>query len=60
MISIQQVQPGAEEGGETCVWQKGILMGEKCQLPDFSGVIVYDSQGKLVAPGQARLCLPSS
>ncbi|KAH7290413.1 hypothetical protein KP509_30G047500 [Ceratopteris richardii] len=27
------------------VWQRGILMGEKCELPDFSGLILYDEHG---------------
>ncbi|XP_031388731.1 uncharacterized protein LOC116201587 [Punica granatum] len=31
--------------GEGGVWQKSILMGEKCQPPEFSGAIYYDSQG---------------
>ena len=30
------------------LWQKNILMGGKCQLPDFSGVIIYDSNGYVV------------
>ncbi|KAG8660709.1 hypothetical protein MANES_02G184300v8 [Manihot esculenta] len=34
------------------VWQKNILMGGKCQLPDFSGVIIYDSDGNVVAPAK--------
>ncbi|OMO59276.1 hypothetical protein CCACVL1_24956 [Corchorus capsularis] len=33
---------------EQPVWQKNILMGGKCQLPDFSGVILYDSEGNVV------------
>ncbi|TYI77341.1 hypothetical protein E1A91_D06G136100v1 [Gossypium mustelinum] len=33
---------------EQPVWQKNILMGEKCQLPNFSGVIIYDSEGNVV------------
>ncbi|KAF0887955.1 hypothetical protein E2562_006880 [Oryza meyeriana var. granulata] len=59
IISIHQVQPGVV-GGEAddglgmpqppCVWQKNILMGGKCQLPDFSGVINYDAAGNVVAP----------
>ncbi|KAJ4848045.1 hypothetical protein Tsubulata_044380 [Turnera subulata] len=39
-----------EQGGS--VWQKNILMGGKCQLPDFSGVIIYDSDGKTVTPAK--------
>ncbi|KAJ4981424.1 hypothetical protein NE237_032261 [Protea cynaroides] len=27
------------------VWQRPILMGEKCELPRFSGLILYDEQG---------------
>ncbi|KAJ6431910.1 hypothetical protein OIU84_019229 [Salix udensis] len=39
-----------EEGGESeeggpGLWQKSILMGEKCQPPEFSGVIFYDGRG---------------
>lgn len=34
------------------IWQKNILMGGKCQLPDFSGVIIYDSDGNVVAPAK--------
>ncbi|XVE60880.1 hypothetical protein DITRI_Ditri05aG0162600 [Diplodiscus trichospermus] len=53
-------QPGAGEvdtsmfSREQPVWQKNILMGEKCQLPDFSGVIIYDSEGNLVNPSKTR------
>lgn len=31
--------------GNGGVWQKSILMGDKCQPLDFSGVIYYDSSG---------------
>jgi hypothetical protein len=58
IVSIHQVQPGVGFGGDAspppCVWQKGILMGGKCQLPDFSGVINYDPAGNMVAPGRPR------
>ena len=37
---------------EQPVWQKNILMGEKCQLPDFSGVIIYDSEGNIATPSK--------
>uniref|UniRef100_A0A0E0NBI7 Uncharacterized protein n=3 Tax=Oryza TaxID=4527 RepID=A0A0E0NBI7_ORYRU len=61
IVSIHQVQPGVVgAGGEladdglggppSCVWQKNILMGGKCQLPEFSGVINYDAAGNIVAP----------
>ncbi|CAK9144619.1 unnamed protein product [Ilex paraguariensis] len=32
--------------GEGGLWQRNILMGDKCQPLDFSGVIYYDSEGK--------------
>ncbi|KAJ4959758.1 hypothetical protein NE237_019668 [Protea cynaroides] len=37
-----------EDGGfgDGGLWQKAILMGEKCQPPEFSGVIYYDHYGK--------------
>uniref|UniRef100_A0A0E0JX84 Uncharacterized protein n=1 Tax=Oryza punctata TaxID=4537 RepID=A0A0E0JX84_ORYPU len=71
VISIHQVQPGGVGvgiGGELaddglggpppCVWQKNILMGGKCQLPEFSGVINYDAAGNIVAPsGRPRAAL---
>lgn len=39
-----------EEGfGEGGLWQKEILMGEKCQPHEFSGVIYYDCDGKQIS-----------
>ncbi|PIM97908.1 hypothetical protein CDL12_29617 [Handroanthus impetiginosus] len=38
-------QKGEEEIG---LWQKAILMGEKCQPPEFSGVIYYDYAGNRI------------
>ena len=35
-----------EEEKESGVWQKAILMGEKCQPPEFSGAIFYDYEGR--------------
>ncbi|KAM0933241.1 hypothetical protein DsansV1_C36g0231801 [Dioscorea sansibarensis] len=49
---IQTPQEEEEEEGEEYggggggVWRRSILMGEKCQPLDFSGVIYYDSNGK--------------
>ncbi|XVE58707.1 hypothetical protein DITRI_Ditri04bG0190600 [Diplodiscus trichospermus] len=34
-----------DDFGDGGVWQRAILMGDKCQPLDFSGVICYDSQG---------------
>ncbi|TVU11365.1 hypothetical protein EJB05_44948, partial [Eragrostis curvula] len=36
----------AAEGG---LWRKEILMGERCQPLDFSGVIYYDAEGRRLA-----------
>ncbi|KAJ4826846.1 hypothetical protein Tsubulata_046395 [Turnera subulata] len=36
---------GPEDFGDGGVWQKSILMGDKCQPLDFSGVIYYDDHG---------------
>ncbi|EXB54068.1 hypothetical protein L484_017505 [Morus notabilis] len=33
---------------ESPVWQRPILMGEKCELPRFSGLILYDENGHLL------------
>jgi hypothetical protein len=37
----------AEE--EDGVWRKEIMMGERCQPLDFSGVIYYDAEGQRLA-----------
>uniref|UniRef100_A0A7N0TDV8 Uncharacterized protein n=1 Tax=Kalanchoe fedtschenkoi TaxID=63787 RepID=A0A7N0TDV8_KALFE len=31
---------------ESPVWQRPILMGEKCEMPRFSGLILYDERGQ--------------
>lgn len=54
----------AVEGfGEGGVWQRSILMGERCRPPEFSGAIHYDSKGNRLAeppPRSPRLTpLPS-
>ncbi|WOL01206.1 hypothetical protein Cni_G09920 [Canna indica] len=38
----------AKEGDDS-VWRKAILMGEKCEPLDFSGVIYYDVDGRPLA-----------
>ncbi|OEL29284.1 hypothetical protein BAE44_0009697 [Dichanthelium oligosanthes] len=59
MVAAHQVQPGGGEASPACVWQRGILMGGKCQLPDFSGVINYDPAGNLVAPARPGRAVPA-
>ncbi|KAE8773703.1 hypothetical protein D1007_54008 [Hordeum vulgare] len=49
-----------EEGG---LWRKEILMGERCQPLEFSGVIYYDADGhRLTQPPRSpmRSPLPAS
>ncbi|KAK9001146.1 hypothetical protein V6N11_082937 [Hibiscus sabdariffa] len=33
---------------ESPVWQRSILIGEKCKIPRFSGLILYDERGQLL------------
>lgn len=44
-----------DEGeGEGGLWQKSILMGDKCRPPAFSGVIHYDSFGNMLSEPPPR------
>lgn len=45
-VVVVDQREGFGEGG---LWQKEILMGEKCQPLDFSGVIYYDNYGNKVS-----------
>lgn len=56
MISWRKAQAEGEEEEEDnddysdeAVWRKTIMLGERCRPLDFSGKIVYDSQGNLLA-----------
>uniref|UniRef100_A0A804MNT0 Uncharacterized protein n=1 Tax=Zea mays TaxID=4577 RepID=A0A804MNT0_MAIZE len=33
------------------IWQRRVLMGVKCQLPRFSGMVLYDESGRPVCTG---------
>lgn len=33
------------------IWQRRVLMGVKCQMPRFSGMILYDERGRPVCSG---------
>jgi hypothetical protein len=37
------------DAAEVGLWRKEILMGERCQPLDFSGVIYYDAEGRRLA-----------
>lgn len=41
-----------QDDDEVAVWRKTILMGERCRPLDFSGKILYDSQGNLLLPSK--------
>lgn len=43
-----------EEDGGDFLWQRRILMGERCQPPDFAGVIIYDDKGNQLPEFPAR------
>lgn len=49
-LTNEAVMSGGVQQEDASLWQKNILMGGKCQLPDFSGVIIYDSNGNIVNP----------
>lgn len=36
------------------VWQRTILMGERCRPPNFSGAILYDTNGNLLPQFPSR------
>ncbi|KAK6921800.1 hypothetical protein RJ641_012307 [Dillenia turbinata] len=43
-----------EAEGGAGLWQRSILMGEKCQPLEFSGVICYDCDGNLLSEPPLR------
>ncbi|KAJ7532832.1 hypothetical protein O6H91_13G021900 [Diphasiastrum complanatum] len=53
---LQQLQE------EDAVWQRTILMGEKCEPPSFSGQILYDEFGNRVSeyPPRSPRSLPGT
>lgn len=38
----------SQNNSSSPVWKRPILMGEKCELPRFSGLILYDERGRPV------------
>ncbi|KAJ0989228.1 hypothetical protein J5N97_007584 [Dioscorea zingiberensis] len=45
MRSCNSGRDGHRNAMASPLWQRRILMGEKCELPRFSGVILYDEHG---------------
>ncbi|KAG8070590.1 hypothetical protein GUJ93_ZPchr0006g41157 [Zizania palustris] len=45
------VAPGPGGTPARPIWQRRVLMGVKCQLPRFSGMILYDERGRPVCSG---------
>lgn len=46
--SAAEESKGEHHEESSGVWQKAILMGDKCRPPEFSGVIYYDYAGNRV------------
>ncbi|KAK7257126.1 hypothetical protein RIF29_30867 [Crotalaria pallida] len=45
----------------SAVWQRPILRGEKCELPSFSGLILYDEKGRLLRDSEIETqCIGTS
>ncbi|XP_047163736.1 uncharacterized protein LOC124833326 [Vigna umbellata] len=59
LLGLQR-QQGLQSGwqshnSESPVWQRPILRGEKCELPSFSGLILYDERGRLLRDSQNQI-----
>lgn len=51
LLGLQRQGPDSgwqSHNSESPVWQRPILRGEKCELPRFSGLILYDEKGRLL------------
>lgn len=48
-LKRRKAAPKEEEAAGDGLWRKEIMMGERCQPLDFSGVIYYDAQGRRLA-----------
>ncbi|KAE8678108.1 hypothetical protein F3Y22_tig00111445pilonHSYRG00182 [Hibiscus syriacus] len=51
LLGLEEYEGGVglrSHNSESPVWQRPILMGEKCELPRFSGLILYDERGQLL------------
>lgn len=55
---LGELDPSTCSGEYVSVWKKNILMGGKCQLPEFSGIIIYDSAGNVVTPAKTNKARP--
>ncbi|AQK74162.1 uncharacterized protein [Zea mays] len=48
-LKRRKAAPKEEEEAGDGLWRREIMMGERCQPLDFSGVIYYDAQGRRLA-----------
>ncbi|KAJ4706946.1 putative Transmembrane protein [Melia azedarach] len=47
-VRAEEEEEEEEDDSEEAVWRRKIIMGERCRPLDFSGKIVYDSEGNLL------------
>lgn len=48
-VDAEKTDDDDDDQSDEAVWRKTIMMGERCRPLDFSGKIVYDSQGNLLS-----------
>lgn len=53
MISWRKVQD--EDDEDEAVWKRSIIMGERCRPLEFSGKILYDSEGNLLPESDSSI-----
>lgn len=46
LVKVEDNVGWQSHNSASAVWQRPILMGEKCELPRFSGLILYDQRGR--------------
>lgn len=48
VLGFERCESRQSHNSLSAVWQRPILMGEKCELPRYSGLILYDERGRLL------------
>lgn len=54
MISWRKLQDEDDDEDEA-VWKRSIIMGERCRPLEFSGKILYDSEGNLLTDSDSSI-----